>query len=143
MDHKTITFDTSELDLDFWKSRALQEANQIFANPNTRNGRSIDEVIETCMVGQAAEVWLISKGFKNDPRPYRDVVHPDGTPIEVKVSEWPPRWILNRYVEKIRMFSNSPTTVYLFHNVPRQSLYTFVGIFKWNGSNFIGYRPEL
>lgn len=139
-----ITFDASELDQALWESRSRREAEFIYANPNTRNGRTLDEVYLDCKRGQAPEVWLISKGFKDDPRPYRDVRRPDGEPIEVKATDWNPRYILERYAEKIKHWPDeTPTTVYLFNNTKGDSLYTFHGIFHWNGTWFDGVRPTL
>ena len=145
--HDPITFDSRDLDRAFWEKRAKDEAELIYRNPNTRRERSLDEIIKACMQGQAAETWLISKGYSDDPRPYRDVIRPDGTPIEVKTSSWEPKYILARYAEKLRRWSTKDlaTIVYVFQNEEPSTVFTFHGIFEWNARLgwYIGTRPQL
>ena len=136
------TFDTKDLDQVLWELRAQTEAKLIFGKDTTCRGRTWEEVLSSCMQGQAAEIWLLSQGFTNDERDYHDVIHPDGMPIEVKVTKWDARYILERYAEKLKSkWGDWPTTVYVFYNDPGSSLYVFHGIFHWNGEKFIGMRP--
>ena len=146
--HNLITFDSRDLDRSFWEKRASREAELIYRNPNSRRNRSLDQIVKACMQGQAAETWLISKGYFDDPRPYRDLFRPDRvTPIEVKVSAWDPRYILERYAERLRSWSTSDLAklVYVFHNKEPDTIFTFRGIFEWDPPNnrYIGTPPQL
>lgn len=142
--YKSITFDSKDIDQEMWEARTLAEATLIFNKESTRQGRTWEQVYSKCRQGQASELWLLSKGFKDDLRPYHDVIHPDGTPIEVKTSKWEARYILNRYAEKLKSRPRDwPNTVYVFHNNPSETLYSWTGIFVWNGKSFIGSRPTL
>ena len=84
-------FNISELDSDFLYKRAKKEATLIFKKESNRVSkvgkvRTFDDVLKDTCYGHAAEVYLIEKcGFKDDPRPYHDVIDPDGNPVEVKV----------------------------------------------------------
>ena len=82
-----MRFNRSQLDQEFLYKRALAEAEKIFAKETTRRGRSIDEIVATCIYGHAAEVYLMSLGYIDDTRPYKDLFEPDDTSIEVKVTE--------------------------------------------------------
>jgi hypothetical protein len=137
------SFDTKDLDSALWELRALTEAKLIFGKESTRRGRTWEDVLSVCMQGQAAEIWLMSQGFTNDERNYHDVIHPSGTSIEVKVTSWNARYILDRYAEKLKGARRAewPTTVYVFYNELGSSLYVFHGIFHWNGERFIGTKP--
>ena len=146
--HDPITFDSRDLDRAFWEKRAEREAKLIYSNPRTRGNRSIDQIVKNCMQGQAAETWLISQGYFDDPRPYRDVFRPDHvTPIEVKVSGWPPRYALERYAERLRKWTTSDLAklVYVFHNKEPDTIFTFSGIFEWDPPSnwYIGTPPKL
>ena len=69
-----MNFNASQLDKDFYLTRAKSEANEIFSNESTRRGRSFQNILETTLYGHAAEVYLIQEcGFKDDERKYKDV----------------------------------------------------------------------
>ena len=141
---KELTFNSADIDQALWEKRTLKEATLIFNKPSTRKDRTWEKVYETCKVGQAAEVWLMSNGYLNDSRNYHDVLRPDGTPIEVKVTSWESRYILDRYAEKLKSgWGDWPKTVYVFYNSVNSPIYTFHGIFQWDGEKFLGYRPQL
>ena len=82
----TISFDASkDVPQQMLLDRARAEAQKIFDKDSTRRGRSWERVFQTCLEGQAAEVWLMSHhGYLNDTRPYHDVLTPNGVPIEVR-----------------------------------------------------------
>lgn len=141
-----ITFDSKDIDQALWEARTLTEATRIFNKESTRRGRTWEQVYEKCKQGQAPEVWLLMKGYLDDSRDYHDVIRPDGEPIEVKTTDWESRYTLDRYRDKLMSFSDKAElakTVYVFNNRPGESLYTFHGIFTWNGECFIGTRPQL
>ena len=67
-----MNFNASQLDKDFYLTRAKSEANEIFSNESTRRGRSFQNILETTLYGHAAEVYLIQEcGFKDDERKYQ------------------------------------------------------------------------
>lgn len=135
-----MKFNLKELDLQVIKSRAFDEAVKIYEKPSTRKGREFHEILATCMYGQAAEVYLMTQGFSDDTRPFRDVIHPDGTPVEVKVTrtEHNIKYILEDCKKK-RLWKDSthPNVVYVF--ISNKKLYEYVlhGIYVWNGEEFI------
>jgi hypothetical protein len=139
---RTLVFDSREIDQVLWEARAVRDADLIFAKDTTRRGRTWEQVYERCKQGQAAEAWLISQGFTDDPRDYHDLIDPQGNPVEVKVTKWDSRFILERYSEKLRWKNSDwPTTVYVFYNYPPLTTYMLHGIFEWNGKRFFGHRP--
>ena len=81
----------SEVDLDRNEliMRATNEAKLIFSKPGPRKGRSLNRIIDTCLIGHAPELYLIKyEGFSDDPRPYKDVLAPapDFVPWEIKAT---------------------------------------------------------
>ena len=76
-----------DLDQEALVARAKAEAQQIYDNPKTRKGRTLKKIIQTVLIGHAAEYYAIQfKKFKDDPRKYKDVVEPTGIPIEFKAT---------------------------------------------------------
>ena len=80
-------FNVRDLDATVLKERAEAEATEIYSKDSTRKGRTLEEITLATMYGHAAEVWLLQNGFKDDTRKYKDLFEPDGTPIEVKVTQ--------------------------------------------------------
>ena len=79
----------SEVDLDRNEliMRATNEAKLIFNKPGPRRGRSLNEIINSCLIGHAAELYLIKyEGFTDDPRPYKDVIDSNFVPWEIKTT---------------------------------------------------------
>lgn len=135
-----MKFNLKQLDIYSIRERAWEEAVKIYNKPSTRHNREFPEILATCMYGQAAEVYLMSQGFTDDTRPFRDVLHPDGTPVEVKVTEgdYYVEYVLEHCREK-RLWKNSdhPDIVYVFINDKKSYEYKLHDIYKWNGSEFI------
>ena len=79
----------SEVDLDRNEliMRATNEAKLIFSKPGPRKGRSLNKIINSCLIGHAPELYLIKyEGFSDDPRPYKDVIDSDFVPWEIKAT---------------------------------------------------------
>jgi hypothetical protein len=129
-----------DVDIDFLKQRARTEAKLINENPNSAKGRSFQEIYATCMYGQAAEVYMMSIGFKDDTKPYRDVIDPDGTPTEVKVTDRPSyvKYVLKRCnaaaSDSTRQYAKR---LYIWIGDKKTYTYTLHSIYNWNGKEFI------
>lgn len=136
-----MKFKRSNLDQKFLYDRALNEAQKIFEKPSTRKGRELSQIIETCMYGHAAEVYLMSLGYIDDTRPYKDLFEPDDTSIEVKVTEHVGNvpYVLDRCKRCIveEKWKKHPTRVYVWINDKRSDEYTLNGIYDWDGSSWI------
>jgi hypothetical protein len=133
-----LKFNASTLDQQLILARATGEADKIVKNDKT--GRSYREILETCLYGQAAEAYLLSIGYVDDTRPYKDVFEPDGTSIEVKVTAHSGNvpYILDRCAERIgEVWRTHPTRVYIFINDKKSDEYTLYGIYDWNGKTWI------
>ena len=106
----------------------------------SHRNRPLNELINTCTYGQAAEQFLIEKcGFTDDPRRYKDVYDTSGQSVEVKVTtkESNVYYVLKRlneyYHDKWRNISD---IVYVFINDRKNTTYTLEGIYRWNGQHF-------
>lgn len=135
-----MKFNRSQLDQDFLYKRAFAEATEIFKKESTRKGREIDEIVKTCMYGQAAEVYLLSLGYIDDTRPYKDLFEPDDTPIEIKVTKHTGNvpYVLERCAERIKeTWRDHPKRVYVWINDTESDEYVLHGIYDWNGSGWI------
>lgn len=133
-------FNVHDLNATVLKARAESEALEIYSKESTRKGRTLEEITLVAMYGHAAEVWLLQNGFKDDTRKYKDLFEPDGTPIEVKVTQTD-RYIpdvLNRCREaKAQPFRDYPDRVYVYVNDRKSPIYKLHGPYNWDGSEFI------
>ena len=135
-----MKFNLKDLDPTALRARAYYEAVLIDSNPAQAKGRSFNEILTTCMYGQAAELYMLTQGFTDDLRDYKDVVRPDGVPTEVKVTEceaYVP-YVLKRCnaaaFEKWRKYSK---ILYIWINDKKSFEYTLYGIYEWNGKEFV------
>ena len=141
-----MKFNASQLDKDFYITRAKAEANEIFSNENTRRGRSFQNILETTLYGHAAEVYLIQEcGFKDDDRKYKDLFDTDGSSVEIKVTEgdYYVPYVLER-AEKAKMqtWRGSPDILYVFIGNKKSADYKLNGIYKWNKKRFVLQRNK-
>ena len=143
-----MTFNKYEIDQQSLYSRALKEAKRIHEDPNPKvhQYRTLDEILKQCLRGHYAELWLMSQGYVDDDRKYKDLYEPDGiTSIDVKVTTCAAncRGILRKMKDKI--FAGIPVArrIYIFLNPLDSDEYEFHGIWNWNGSDWDGERPKL
>ena len=119
--------------------RSFAEAKLIYGKESTRRGRFLEDIVETCMYGHAAELYLISQGFTDDPAPYRDVFDPEGNPVEVKVTEgeYYVPYVLERANAAAReAWRKYPKLLYVFIGDKNTLDYHLHGIYLWNGEKF-------
>ena len=145
---KAITFKKSEIDQQSLYSRASKEATRIHKDPSpaVHQYRTFDQILEKCLRGHYPELWLMSQGYVDDDRKYKDLYEPDGiTPIDVKVTTCASnhRGVLQGMKNKI--FAGIPVArrIYIFLNPLDSDEYEFYGIWNWNGKDWDGERPKL
>lgn len=136
-----MKFHISEIDHDLLKKRAREEARQIFLKESTRQNRTEDEIVATVLYGQAAEVYLIQhQGFKDDERPYKDVLDPNGKDVEVKVTEseqFVP-YVVGRCNEAaLQKWRKYPKKLYVFIGDRHTLDYHLYSTYSYNGTEFI------
>lgn len=122
-----------------WKKRAMDEAKQIHSKPSTAQGRSLNEIYETCLYGHAAEQYLIETGFDDDERKFKDLIDPQGDPVEIKVTEHEgniPFVLARCQSAKMDAWREYPDIVYVFINDRHSPEYTHEGTYLWNGKRF-------
>lgn len=133
-----MKFNRSKLDQQLLLARATAEADKIVIKDKT--GRNYQQILEACLYGQAAEVYLLSIGYIDDTRPYKDVFEPDDTPVEIKVTQHEGNvpYILDRCAERIQeAWRTHPTRVYIWINDKESDDYELNGIYDWNGRGWI------
>lgn len=129
-----------DVDIDFLAARAKREALLIDENPNSAHGRSFKEIYVTCMYGQAAEVYMLSQGYKDDTRRYKDVLEPTGEPAEIKVTEHTGNvpYVLRRCnaaaSDPKRQYAKR---LYIWIGDKKTYDYYLHSIYNWNGTEFI------
>lgn len=134
-----MKFNVKDLDPVALKTRATEEAKKIFAKDSTRKGRSLAEIITTCIYGHAAEIYMMTQGFTDNTEPYQDVIHPSGAWVEVKVTEgeyYIPSVVKRCVDKKNQSYTKHPDIVYIWINDKRSFEYILDGIYKWNGKTF-------
>jgi len=128
-----MKFSRADLDRKFLLARAEAEAQKIL--PKDKTGRTYEQILRDCLYGQAAEVYLLTQGYTDDTRDYKDLFEPDGTPIEIKVTKHAGNvgYVLDRCRERIaEKWREHPTRVYIFLNDRESDDYELQGIWNWN-----------
>lgn len=143
-----ITFKKSDIDRQSLYSRASKEAKRIHEDPSpeVHQDRTFDEILKQCLRGHYAELWLMAQGYVDDDRKYKDLYEPDGiTSIDVKVTTCAAncRNVLRGMADKITRGIPVARRIYIFLNPMDSDEYEFYGIWNWNGSSFIGSRPQF
>ena len=130
----------TDIDLARLKERAFAEALLIFNKESTCHGRTLQQVRADCLTGQAAELYLIDYcGFKNDPRPYKDVLDTEDAPIEVKVTRKKEnvKYVLrDANADALELYKKYQKILYIFV-VTGYINYKLHGIYNCNGKEFI------
>lgn len=141
-----MNFNASQLDTNFYLTRAKTEANEIFSNENTRRGRSFQNILETTLYGHAAEVYLIQEcGFEDDERKYKDLFDINGSSVEIKVTEgdYYVPYVLERAEKaKSQTWRGYPDILYVFIGDKKSADYKLNGIYKWNKKRFVLQSSE-
>lgn len=145
---KAITFKKSDIDQQSLYLRASKEAKRIHEDPSpaVHQDRTFDEILKQCLRGHYAELWLMGQGYVDDDRKYKDLYEPDGiTSIDVKVTTCAAncRNVLQGMADKIARGIPVARRIYIFLNPMDSDEYEFYGIWNWNGSSFIGSRPQF
>ena len=136
-----MKFNVRDIDRERLKQRAFTEAQYIFDKDSTRRDRTLHEVRINCLIGHAAELYLIDYcGFKDDPTPYKDVFDPSDNPTEVKVirNAKDVYFVLKRAKEyMLEDWRKYPKLLYIFVVNEYSGDYVLHGIYNWNGKEFV------
>lgn len=131
-----ICFNAKQLDVASLVKRAKREATEIHSKESTRRNRSLEQVIESCLYGHAAELYLIENcGFKDDDRPYKDLYNESGESVEVKVTQgtYYVPYVLHRAEEAKKMpWRKFSDILYIFIGNKETLDYELEGIYKWS-----------
>ena len=134
----TETFNQKDIDPKRLYDRAFKESEKITWNPNNRTKQRI---LEDCMMGQCAELFLIDKcGFSDNPNGFMDVYDPVGNEIEVKVTrgEHNVKFMLgDLLVRKVEWGYDVADIVYTYLYDPKSGDYTFLNDYKFNGTDYV------
>jgi hypothetical protein len=134
----TETFNQTDIDPKRLYDRAFKESEKITWNPNNR---SKQRILEDCMMGQCAELFLIDKcGFTDNPNGFMDVYDPVGNEIEVKVTrgEHNVKFMLgDLLVRKVEWGYDVADIVYTYLYDPKSGDYTFLNDYKFNGTDYV------
>lgn len=137
---KMKEFYRKDLDTKALARKALDEAKLIHSKPSTARGRSLREIYATTVYGLSPEQYLIEKcNFTNDSRMYKDVISPQGIPVEVKTTEgeYYTYHVLKRCnSNKLEVWRNYPDWVFIYINDKTNDHYTLHNTYKWNGKLF-------
>ena len=135
-----MKFNAADLDPELFLLRASAEAEEIYSKPSSAHGRSKQKILELVLYGHAAEVYLIQhKNFKDDLRPYKDVIDPEGNCVEVKVTEGEHyvQFVLDRANKaKGEEWRKFPEILYIFIGDKNTADYELYNIYFWNGKKF-------
>jgi len=129
-------FNASDLDYTYYIERAKKETEEIFSKESTRRNRTFVEILQTTLYGHAPEVYLIEKcGFTDDERKYKDVIHPNGSHVEVKVTEgdyYVPYVLKRANAAAKELWRDYPKILYVFIGDKMTGDYTFHGSYHWD-----------
>jgi hypothetical protein len=145
------TFNASSIDPVALKKRAAEECDAIWKSSyDNKQGRTKDDLMIDCLKGHAAELHLLSCGFKDNPKKYMDVFDFEGDTVDVKVimnvnSTYTSTSIKNTLerARKKKLSSLTSSTyefankVYIYLIETDIAEYNLQGIYCWNGKEFI------
>jgi hypothetical protein len=135
----TETFNIRDLYSDKLLARANAEARKIYSKSSTRNYRSLNKVVQDCLKGQTAELFLIDLcGYRDNPEPYMDLYTPGGAELEVKVTEKATNavFILNKLNER-KAWGNVANLVYIYILDNKSGDINFLSEYKYNGQRYV------
>ena len=134
----TETFNQTDIDPKRLYDRAFKESEKITWNPNNRTKQRI---LEDCMMGQCAELYLLDKcGFSDNPNGFMDVYDPVGNEIEVKVTRGAHnvKFMLgDLLVRKVEWGYHVADIVYTYLYDPKSGDYTFLNEYNFNGTEYV------
>lgn len=134
----TETFNQTDIDPKRLYDRAFKESEKITWNPNNRTPQRI---LEDCMMGQCAELFLIDMcGFDDNPNGFMDVFDPAGNEIEVKVTRKKHniKYMLgDLLVRKVDWGYDVADIVYTYLYDEKTGDYTFLNEYHFNGTDYV------
>jgi hypothetical protein len=146
-----MKFNRRDLDLELIHSRAFKEAQGIFESPSKSRGRTLGQILDSCIQGQTAEVGLMQLyGHTEDPRKFNDTIDSNGVPAEEKTStsvEGIHKAINKCNVDKVTSYriATYPDIVYAFLVTEKTNYdveYELYDIYNWNGTEFVGSKEN-
>ena len=115
--------------------RSHREANDIKKNPKQRRGRTDQRILEDCMMGQAAEVFMISKyNYRDDPRRFKDTFNTRGKSVDQKVIGYDdPQWTLDncKNIIENESWREFPHIVQIWYNKRNTDEYIWKGEYHY------------
>ena len=145
------TFNISSIDPIKLKERASIECDAIWESSfDNKQGRTKDDLMIDCLKGHAAELHLLSCGYKDNPKKYMDIFDREDDTIDVKAimnlnHKYADTSIKNT-LERARKkkLSSLTSSTYEFANKidiyrieNNTGEYNLQGIYCWNGKQFI------
>ena len=134
----TETFNQKDIDPKRLYDRAFKESEKITWNPNNRTKQRI---LEDCMMGQCAELYLLDKcGYTDNPNGFMDVFDLEGREIEVKVTRGAHnvKFMLgDLLVRKVEWGYHVANIVIVYLYDPKTGDYTFLNEYNFNGTDYV------
>jgi len=134
----TETFNHEDIDPTRLYNRAKAESEKITWNPNMR---SKEQILQDCLMGQCAELYLIDKcGWTDNMNPYMDLYDLQGHEVEVKATrgEHNVKFMLgDLVVRKVEWGYHvaDNVIVYLYNDTTGD--YTFLNQYNFNGTEYV------
>lgn len=103
--------------------------------------RSKEKILEDCLMGQCAELYLIDKcGYTDNPNGFMDVFDLEGREIEVKTTRNPynVKYMLgDLLVRKVEFGHDVADTVLAYHYQEKTGDYIFLNEYNFNGTEYV------
>ena len=137
-----IAFNINEINPIQLHDRATEEAKKIATNTSFKmSGRTYEDLIRQCRRGHAAEIYLIDVlGWDDDEREYKDVIDPDGLPVEIKVTghEGNIPSMLERFtdIKENQQWMDWPDHLIIFINPEDSNEYSYYGRYEWKNNQW-------
>ncbi len=137
-----INFNLNEINPIELHDRATNEAKKIATNTSFKmSGRTYEDLIRQTRKGHAAELYLIDiLGWDDDERDYKDVIDPDGLPVEVKVTSKKTNipFMIERFtdIKENQKWMDWPDHLVIFINPDDSNEYLYHGRYEWKENNW-------
>jgi hypothetical protein len=142
-----MKFNRKDVDQFVLYERAFEEAKGIYSFETRARGRKFNEIFNSCLQGQTAEVYLMQfMNYTNNPDTYGDVFNIFGMPVEIKVTNNANnvQYIISK-CNNIRLnesWRNYPDDLYIFVCDNTTLDYYLFDKYKWNGKSYVSIHDK-
>jgi len=116
-DIKNIEFDCTWFDDEDVEDYCKEEYLRIINSPKARGSRSNETILEDCMKGARAEMFLIENfNYRQNPKPYHDLISDDDIETEVKVRKSFSKYDIDNIISSCSRYNDAEEYIFFTYS---------------------------